>query len=203
MGGLLGKVVLELTVEEVFNVGTEVEIGLELKVVEDWTTEGDELVDWQKKACQTDHSTLEIQKKKRQSKPALKKQMHLKQHEIFRQDNQPRSMHTYKKYILFPKNAPESTAPHIQVEGRSTVGARSRIIEPKIMGPQDSCRILIHLGNKPTVKKWWDRVIVFQKQRRLTSTSNQNAVCWGIKPELTVNGSRDRDGTNGLHVDVA
>jgi hypothetical protein len=35
MGGLLGKVILELTVEKVFNVGAEVEIGLELKVVEE------------------------------------------------------------------------------------------------------------------------------------------------------------------------
>ena len=43
MGGLLGKVVLELTVEEVFNVGLGAEV--ELKVVEDCTTEGDELVD--------------------------------------------------------------------------------------------------------------------------------------------------------------
>ena len=63
MGGLLGKVVLELTVEEVFNVGAEVEIGLELKVVEDWTMEGERVWIGQKKACQTDHSTLEIQKK--------------------------------------------------------------------------------------------------------------------------------------------
>jgi len=46
MGWVLEKVALELSVEEVFNVGAEVEVGLELKVVEDWTTEGDELADW-------------------------------------------------------------------------------------------------------------------------------------------------------------
>jgi hypothetical protein len=44
----LEKVELELSVESVGNaeVGVKVEVGLELKVVEDWTTEEDERVDW-------------------------------------------------------------------------------------------------------------------------------------------------------------
>ena len=55
MGWLLEKVVLELSgVEEVFNVGAEVEVGLELRVVEDWTTEGDELVDWTEEGVSLD-----------------------------------------------------------------------------------------------------------------------------------------------------
>lgn len=48
MDSALEKVELELSVESVGNaeVGVKVEVGLELKVVEDWTTEEDELVDW-------------------------------------------------------------------------------------------------------------------------------------------------------------
>lgn len=44
----LEKVELELSVESVCNaeVGVKVEVGLELKVVEDRTTEEDELADW-------------------------------------------------------------------------------------------------------------------------------------------------------------